>query len=390
MNVFFSNLSASQKKAIAGLACMVSAQAHKGKFRTNSPEADIIVQQCFPSSWTGFWDTDYRHLYLTEAATSDMNMSLDIVSGLDTDVKYAVKNLLIEVMGDDAISMLTASHIVQQIGLPANSFPEPKKSPRVEKNTHEDDGTITFHAEYARLADVNAVRETDKVYTLKKDNEDQGVKVGANYDAWKSLGVCPTNGVVGYIDPHKTIDTPEGALRLLVCTDNLIIPVLDWGLEKLDEWEAREKSQNNTILALDKSGKRCEALRAMKKRHSPKSPGQTANSDKTIVHFMATIQERFEPGKYYPPYYIQRQIHLTYTKRGSHLELEVIGVMRPRQAKFEKDDGRILTYRDTTNPYVYYEVETWPADNSVVRVSVFQPNASRDYIEYRYTVENYG
>ena len=102
---------------------------------------------------------------------------------------------------------------------------------------------------------------------------------------------------------------------------------------------------------------------------------------------MANVQERFEPGKYFPSNYIQRQIHLTYTKRGSQLELEVLGVMRPRYARFENDDGRIITYRDNTNPTAYYEVETEPEHNSIVRVSIFQLNKSLDYVEYRYRIE---
>ncbi len=388
MNEKLNNLSGSEKKAVIGLACQVSAQAHDSCFRTNDPETDIILQECFSSHWVGFWNTDYRHLYLIEAVTSDMDQNIAIVSELDTDVKYAVKNLLIKVMGDNVMAMLTASEIVQQIGLPTIPTPSYKKCTKIEKNTQEDDGTFKIDAVYARLTDVNAVRESDKVYTLKEDVEDPGVKVGANYNAWKSLGVCPTNGVVGYYNPKVNKETDEGTLYLLFCTGNLIIPVLEWGLEKLDEWDYREKCQNNKMLAFDKSGKRCEALRRMKKNSSPRyNIESTTAPDKKVVHFMATVLQRLEPGKLSRPSYTQRQIKLTYTKNGSHLELEVVGVVRPHNAKFENDDGRIITYRDTTNRHYYYEVETQPRDNSIVRVSLFRPNDSFDnHIEYRYTV----
>ena len=67
-----------------------------------------------------------------------------------------------------------------------------------------------------------------------------------------------------------------------------------------------------------------------------------------------------------------------------------MGVMMPRHAVIENDDGRILTYRDTTNKTTYYEVETEPRDNSIVRVSVFQMlNLNMDYVEYRYTTDRF-
>lgn len=55
--------------------------------------------------------------------------------------------------------------------------------------------------------------------------------------------------------------------------------------------------------------------------------------------------------------------------------------MPPKTARIVSDNGRILKYRDTTNPMFTYEVETRPSDNTIVRVSIF----AGDKVEYRYT-----
>ena len=68
---------------------------------------------------------------------------------------------------------------------------------------------------------------------------------------------------------------------------------------------------------------------------------------------------------------------------GSEVTLTVVGVMQPRHARIAGDSGKVLTYKDTNNPYWTYEVETNPQDNTIVRVSYF--DSSRGF-EYRYTI----
>lgn len=386
MNNKLVNLSSEQKKAVVGLACMIYAQAHGGRFRTNDPETDHIINECFTPQWNGFWDLDYRNLYLYEAATSDAERNIVILSELDILTKYAVKNLFVELIGDNVNAMLVAANILQKIGIQPTKTTPSTMSNKVEKNTQEDDGTYDVKAVYARLADINAIRESNTVFTLKDNDVEQGIKVGANYNVWKENEVCPAKGLVGFYDPQKNVTTDEGTICFLICTKKLVIPVLMWGLEKIDKWEYEQKRQNNEILSYDKSGRKCVELQNMEKVTKPYKSSVNPSPDKTVIRFLATIQERFEPGKYFPRNYIQRVINLTYTQFGSHLELEVVGVMRPRNAKFENDDGNVLTYRDNYNDSIYYEVETQQSDNTIIRVSIFQPNENSDYIEYRYTI----
>ena len=377
-------LSGEQKKAVVGLACKIVALGNDGHFRTDASEVQRIVEECFSGDWIGTWDDDYRHLYFARAVSQDSDENIRTVSALDMETKYAFKSMMIDLIGDNVMEMMTAAYVFKEIGLPAVAQPPKREIPRTARNTQEEDGTyVVEDAFFARLTDVGAIRgDRNKVFTLKEHADDPGEKVGSNFEAWEKEGVCPVKG-----DMKES--TPEGALFYLICEDYLIVPVLEWGLERIDEWTYREKRQYNAILSCDRNGKLLAALRTQKKTSAPDATSDDAslNQDRKVVHFMANVQERFEPGKYFPSNYIQRQIHLTYTKRGSQLELEVLGVMRPRYARFENDDGRIITYRDNTNPTAYYEVETEPEHNSIVRVSIFQLNESLDYVEYRYRIE---
>lgn len=382
-----------QKKAIVGLACFIEAQGKDGHFKSNDPEMDIIVRECFDNDWRGHWDNNYRHYYLGNAVVYAANNQQDCittVASLDLETKYAFKTMMLDIIGDNAMMVLTAAYVYKEIGLPAFEPPKERKPPRAERNTWEDDGTRVIDDPFFRLADIGAVRgDREKFFTMVDDETREETQVGAHYDYWRREGICPVNGLVGYVDPERNVSTPEGTLCYLVCTGNLVVPAMQWGLEKIDEWEYREKVQNNRMLSCDRSGKLCEKLRAMKKPSgpSPKKDYPLENVDKQVVNFVATVQQRIENGRSFAPNYIERHIRLTYSKRGSELNLEVVGVMRPRTAKFKNDDGRILTYEDATRPFIYYEVETEPGHNSIVRVSIFQKNRMFEDIEYRYTID---
>ena len=396
MSDILKQLSGAQKKAVVGLACMIEAQGKGGRFRSNDPEMDIIVRECFEGDWVGNWDNDYRHSYLGNAAVYAANNQeecFQTVKSLDNEAKFAFKNMMIDIVGDNAMMMLAAAYAYKEIGMPTFTPPPQRDTPRVERNEQEDDGTYVLEDPFYRLVDVGAVRgETDKFFNLIDDNGDS-TRVEANYDFWLSQGVCPVNGIVGYIDPKHNINTSEGELCYLTCTENLVVPVLKWGLEKIDDWEYREKIQNNRMLSCDRSGKLCRELRAMKKpsghKTAPEKKAVPAVTDRQVIRFDATVQQRFEGGVEISTNFIDRSIRLTYTKRGSVLQLEVLGVMQARTAKFKNDNGRILTYEDTSRPFTYYEVETEPVHNSIVRVSIFQKNDRFQDIEYRYTRDEY-
>lgn len=386
-------LNDAQKKAVVGLACLIEAQGKGGRFRSNDPEMDIIIRNCFDDDWIGYWNNDFRHSYLGNAAmfaAHNKNECIGSVEALDMEAKYAFKNMMIDIIEDNAMMALAAAFIYKKIGMPAFIPPKGRETPREERNTQEDDGTVVLEDPFYRLAEVGAVRgDNDRVFTLVDDESGEKIQVGANYSYWLSEGICPVNGIVGYVDPNRSVSTPEGTLCYLVCTGNLVVPVMDWGLEKIDEWSYREKVQNNRMISCDKSGKLCKALQEMDKPFGASSyeKKEVKSTDKQIIHFVATVLQRIEGGTSFSPSYTERLIRLTYSQRGAELKLEVVGVIQPRIARLTNDNGRILTYEDTTKPYTYYEVETESIHNTIVRVSIFQKNAYFDDIEYRYTID---
>ena len=388
-------LPGAQKKAVVALACMLEAQSKNGHFSTIDPEVDTIARACFPANWVGNWDSDYRHTYFASAVSLDKDDCVRMVSELDDVTKFAFKNLLLDLAQDNAIRLIVAASMLQGIGLEPHVNPQSKRGESNE-DSQEDDGTyVVENPFYARICDASAVRgENDEVFTLKKNVTDVGERIGANYEQWLKQGVCPTNGLVGH--SVKSVDTPEGKLQFLYCSlgneQCMVIPVLEAGLEVIDKWAEEDKKVNNRILAYDRSGERCKALRAELKdvriTDGPvagDNPG-TDSKDETVIHFIATHLERIEEGNHQGPNIQYRRIDLTYTNRGRDVKIEVLQVMKPRYARIEYDDGTTLTYRDVNYPPFYYEVETSPVDGSVVRLSMFQLNERGEYKEYRYTV----
>lgn len=394
MSHLLKQLDEPEKKAVVALACLIEAQGKGGRFRSNDPEVKIIVDNCFDENWIGHWHDEFRHIYLGNAAqyaANNLDDCIAMVASLDLQVKFAFKTMMIDIIGDSAIMTVVAAHVYREIGLPEFTPPKERETPKEERNTQEDDGTSILEDAFYCLIDCSAIRgNNDTVFTLVDEDADESIQVGANYAYWREEGVCPVNGLVGYVDPKRNVPTEEGTLSYLICPGNLVIPVLGWGLEKIDEWSYRQKSQHNRMLSCDRSGKLCDAQMKNEKPYdgSFKHTKSSSGNDTQVVRFTATVQERYENGMpASPSNYIERDICLTYTKKGSELTLEVVGVMRPRNAKFQNDDGRILTYIDKDRPFTYYEVETEPVHNSIVRVSIFQKNHNFDDIEYRYTIE---
>lgn len=388
-------LPGAQKKAVVALACMLEAQSKNGHFSTIDPEVDTIARACFPANWVGNWDSDYRHTYFASAVSLNMDDCIRIVSELDDVTKFAFKNLLLDLAGDNAIRLIVAGSMIQEIGLEPHTNPQSRRG-NSDAGAQEDDGTyVVENPFYARICDVSAVRgENDEFFTMKKNVADEGERVGANYEQWLKQGVCPTNGLVGH--SVKCVDTPEGKLQYLYCSlgheQYMVIPVLEAGLEVIDKWAEEDKKVNNNILAYDRSGERCRALRAelkdariMSGPVAARNP-EPASKDEVVIHFIANHLERIEEGNHQGPNIQYRRIDLTYTNRGRDVKIEVLQVMKPRYARIEYDDGTTLTYRDVNYPPFYYEVETSPVDGSVVRLSMFQLNERGEYKEYRYTV----
>ena len=193
-------LPGAQKKAIVALACIVEAQGKGGHFKSIDPEVDTIIEECFDDDWAGNWDDEYRHLYLAGAVLLDKDQCIETVSALDMETKQAFKNLLLDIVGDDAMTVLAAAYVLKGIGMPSTPIPSAPTPRKNDKNTQEEDGTYVVEDSYfARLSDVNAVRSDDvKVFTIVDEDDDTQVKVGCGFNACRRESARPTESSATY------------------------------------------------------------------------------------------------------------------------------------------------------------------------------------------------
>lgn len=112
------------------------------------------------------------------------------------------------------------------------------------------------------------------------------------------------------------------------------------------------------------------------------------------ISFLATKQDRFEPGKFFQTSLVNRLITLDYSILGTEVTINIYAyeqgyarpIMQPKHARLTEDTGSVLKYTDTANSYFKYEVET-DSNNEIVRVSILAGKpTTTDVIEYRYTI----
>jgi hypothetical protein len=375
-----------EKKAIISLCCVVEAQNNNGRYSTKETNIERALHAVFNSEWVGFYDIEFRNNYIISCLELGLEESIRLISNCCDEVKYEFHVIVLDFTNENSFnSTFVCAKILENIGY--KELIRPKDShTKTEKETNEDDGTyVVEDAIYVRIINTDAVRgENDDKYEVFDEDSNTTTSVYANYQEWFNNGICPTNGLVGYVS--KKIDTEEGTICLVICEAEIIIPVLEFGLEEIDQHEYIEKRTNNRIIAYDKSNERCIQLRGKTKISSNEKIRPQKRRSTIIRHFYAQIQERFEPGKQFPRSNIMRHIVLEYTANGAEVTITVKGIMQPRHARIESDNGTVLKYRDLNNDMVYYEVETSRSTGSVVRVSLFQPNLDFNYIEYRYTL----
>ena len=188
MSIVLQRLSDSNKKAIVSLACMIEAQGKGGRFRSNDPEVDIIIRECFDDSWRGNWDNDYKHNYFGQAvlyAINNQRECFQIVAALDDETKYAFKNMMIDIIGDNAMMVLAAAYVYKEIGMPTYVAPQREESVRQERNEQEEGDASNIEDPFYILINVGAVRgENDKVFTLVNPYEIKPQKYNLKKRFW--------------------------------------------------------------------------------------------------------------------------------------------------------------------------------------------------------------
>lgn len=372
-----SNLSDTQKQAAITLACQVIASTTDSRITTIDKDVIALAEAFF--SWP---DTGSVMQFLQVGIRNGGEWCTSVVSNFTEEEKRAFRFIVTNICHDNAMRVVTAGMLLSNCGFEPIS---PKKvSQPIEERQYgieqEDQKKGAAVARCVRLVDVSAIRgECNEIFTVYIGDDPVPRKIAANFDDWLSKELCPSVGMVGILAKER--QTSDGKLYFISfrCKENyIVVPILSDGFEDIEQYEWMVKGNNNFILAHDKGGSRCRALR---EGVFEKKASSLHKDDSLRIVFKATKQDRFEPGKFFPTSFVRRIITFDYNEMHDEVEINIKGVMQPKHARIVSDNGRVLTYKDTTNPMVHYEVETG-SENQIVRFSMIVDFPS---IEYRYT-----
>ena len=98
-----------------------------------------------------------------------------------------------------------------------------------------------------------------------------------------------------------------------------------------------------------------------------------------ITHVFERHQ-RFERGVQVSNDYVERRANLEYDATGNNVTISIIPTLSPKLAHLERQNGFTLYYRGD-DPDFYFEVECWPDNGTIKRLSVIR--LDRD-LEIRY------
>ena len=122
-----------------------------------------------------------------------------------------------------------------------------------------EDGQSQKEPELAVITDITAVRSDPKeVLKIKVEEGGEEYEIRGCYESWKEAGLCPAKGEVGIICRKK--DTLEGVLCYLIVLHDLVVPVLQDGLRRMDSLEFKRHRIYNRIMAYDKDNARLSQL----------------------------------------------------------------------------------------------------------------------------------
>ena len=81
--------------------------------------------------------------------------------------------------------------------------------------------------------------------------------------------------------------------------------------------------------------------------------------------------KRIQNGKVVSHDFVPRQAILDYDWSGRNLVISIIPTLSPMSATLVRDSGNVLYYRGV-DPDYKFEVETWPDNNTIKRLSVIR------------------
>lgn len=98
-----------------------------------------------------------------------------------------------------------------------------------------------------------------------------------------------------------------------------------------------------------------------------------------ITHFFKQ-QQRIENGKIVADDLVQRLASFNYDITGNNVEISITPVLSPKRARLVRQIGFTLYYQGL-DPDYRFELECWPDNGTIKRLSVFRDDMG---VEYRY------
>lgn len=91
----------------------------------------------------------------------------------------------------------------------------------------------------------------------------------------------------------------------------------------------------------------------------------------SLVTHVFHSHKRFERGKLVSHDHVARRANLNYDATGSQVEISIIPTLSPKRASLVRQDYFTLYYRGE-DPDYRFEVECWPDNGTIKRLSVFR------------------
>ena len=181
-----------------------------------------------------------------------------MLSMMEADDLCAFGEYIDEKAGKDTAKKKTAAEILKKVGVPKRSRTlSAGLAPEFDEVTEleNEDGQSQKEPELAVITDITAVRSDPKeVLKIKVEEGGEEYEIRGCYESWKEAGLCPAKGEVGIICRKK--DTLEGVLCYLIVLHDLVVPVLQDGLRRMDSLEFKRHRIYNRIMAYDKDNAR--------------------------------------------------------------------------------------------------------------------------------------
>lgn len=99
----------------------------------------------------------------------------------------------------------------------------------------------------------------------------------------------------------------------------------------------------------------------------------------TITHVFNS-HKRIESGRVVSHDFVPRMANLQYDFTGRRVLISIIPTLSPKYATLYKDTGNVLYYRGD-DPDYRFELETWPDNNTIKRLSVIREDCNLE-IQY--------